>query len=1012
MVKEEKLMELAKLIRSAPMKAGFLITCRVVLAMSVVWAGLSASQVIAAEKATGKIYGKVIDVQTGEPLIGVTLMIKGTVMGTRSDVDGKYTIKNVPPGTYEVAVSSIGYGGTVITEVIVSGDEPTSLDVLLVPEAVQIEGIKVTAKAMQNSEASMLAKRSNSATVSDAISAEDISRSGSGNAAEAMSKITGASVIGGKYIYIRGLGDRYANTNLNGSPLPSPDLDKQGVPMDLIPSSLLDNIVIEKTFTPDKAGDFAGGSADLATKDYPTERTLTLTLGSSYNSITTGNTGFLTQDGSSSNWLGYDNGSLDVPAYIENHPDLQEQASKNPGFIDVTDGDPENMHLAYYMDTASRSFSTEMVPRTRKAPVDQSYALSYGDEMTLGNRPLGIVAGLSYSHKYRMYQNGFDGDYKAGGTHPVQYTVSHELSDSKSTDEVLWGGLTTLNYSMSQNNKLGASFIYTRNGTTEDRLLEGISPEYSEPGAIYRARTLGYTERNLYVMQVNGTHVGLPAPGGQVRINWQASFSKTNQNEPDWRSSSDEVTQHLVEDPETGDLVWDGTYDYVINPSRYEKPIRIWRNTDETNKEFKADFTVPIDRSTRYKTGFAYVDKDRSHRERRFIYAITDRYKSYAGDVDSFFSVVGMRGGSFTRTYQFNGVTHYQFAYDNFLREDVELRNQYDGSQNVVGIYQMIEMPVIGRLNFVGGARYEATDMTSESQDNNYDIGRINEAHWLPSANLIFRAGQAINIRTSYGKTLARPTLREMSPHYLEPFGLGRKTSGNADLKLTLIDNYDLRCEWFMRPGEVAAVSGFYKEFTNPIEMGFHGTNGGIQPQNADRGRLWGMEFEVRSHLDRVWDKIGNFAVGGNLTLVHSEVSIPEEEMAQERWYDPNASSTRPMWGQSPYIVNADISYENERTSTSMSLFYNVFGKRMAFNAEFPTGDVYEQPRHQIDLLLAQQLFGGPTLRFGAKNLLNENAKFVHERLGTPEDNADGERIYKEYDIGVTYSVSVGYQVW
>ena len=194
--------------------------------------------------------------------------------------------------------------------------------------------------------------------------------------------------------------------------------------------------------------------------------------------------------------------------------------------------------------------------------------------------------------------------------------------------------------------------------------------------------------------------------------------------------------------------------------------------------------------------------------------------------------------------------------------------------------------------------------------------------------------------------------------------------------------------------------------------MGFHGNNGAIQSQNADRATLYGVEFELRSHLDRIWSRLVNFSFGGNLTLVHSEVAIPDEEMALHRWYDPDADDTRPLWGQSPYIVNADIAYENFEGGTSVSLFYNVFGPRMAFNADFPTGDVYEQPRNQLDLLVSQQLFGGPKFKFSVKNILGEDAKFVHERLGTPEDDADGERIYKQCELGMTYSVGVSYQIW
>jgi len=981
------------------------LTLVIILALT----GCLTTSVSAADGATGKITGKVVDKETGEALIGVTLMLKGTQIGARTDLDGNFTIKKIPPSVYDIVISCVGYTRTEVVSVVVSDGETTALNVAIQPQAIELQGIKVSATAVQNTEATMLKKRSKALTISNAISAEDISRSGSGDAAQAMSKITGASVIGGKFVYIRGLGDRYSNTNLNGSPLPSPDLEKQGVPLDMIPAGLLDNIVIEKTFSPDKPGNFAGGSANLVTKDYPSERTLNLSIGTSYNTVATGNSNYLTHDRSSTDWLGYDNGHRDIPDYVNANSDLQRQSGDVPGFLDIVETDTARIELAHYMDTSSRSFKPEMIPSVRTAPPYQSYSLSYGDQLSVLERPLGVVASLNYGHKYRMYENGFEGRYKAAGTHPKRLTASHELNEAKSTEEVLWGGLMAINYSLAEHHKLSASLIYTRNGESESRLLEGVSPEYSDPNEIYRARTLSYKERKLHSLQFGGSHVGLPWLGTDIRTSWQASISHTNQNVPDWRSSSDEMIPHLVEDDETGDLVWDGTYDYVINYSRYGKPIRVYRNTDESNNEYKLDFTIPLGRLTRFKTGTAFLTKERSHRERKFIYLITDRYSSYGGDLDAFFSDVGIRH---IREYEYNDTLHYQFAYSNFLREDVELRNQYDGTQDVLAFYGMVELPIFSKLAFVGGVRYETTDMVSESHDDTYDAGAIDERQWLPSVNFIYKATADVNIRASYGRTLARPTLREMSPHYSETFGLGRKTSGNANLEQTLIDNLDLRWEWFIRPGEVAAVSGFYKSLKEPIEMGFHGNNGAIQSQNADRATLYGVEFELRSHLDRIWSRLVNFSFGGNLTLVHSEVAIPDEEMALHRWYDPDADDTRPLWGQSPYIVNADIAYENFEGGTSVSLFYNVFGPRMAFNADFPTGDVYEQPRNQLDLLVSQQLFGGPKFKFSVKNILGEDAKFVHERLGTPEDDADGEHIYKQCELGMTYSVGVSYQLW
>ncbi len=259
-----------------------------------------------------------VDAQTGEFLIGVSVMLDGTKLGAVTDLQGNFVIRRVPVGTYTLTASSVGYEARKVTEVVVTDGGTVKIDLTLKPQLVQTQGITVEAKKLKNTEASLLKERQNSSTVSDAISAEAISRAGAGDAASAMIRITGASVADGKYAVIRGLSDRYTNTRLNGSALPSADPDKQSFSMDIVPTNLLDNIVVTKSYSADQPGNFTGGSVNLVTKDFPDTRTLSFSAGSSYNSLYTGKQ-VLTSSSSSSDWLGYDDGMRDLPQFIQDN---------------------------------------------------------------------------------------------------------------------------------------------------------------------------------------------------------------------------------------------------------------------------------------------------------------------------------------------------------------------------------------------------------------------------------------------------------------------------------------------------------------------------------------------------------------------------------------------------------------------------------------------------------------------------------------------------------------------
>jgi len=344
-----------------------------------------------------RILGKLIDKETGEPLVGGAVQIEGTTIGAQSDLDGNFIIRKAPEGTHILVIHCIGYSKLRVTDVVVSESPMAPLELSLTPETVETGiVVKVTAEAARNTDAALLKQRQKAPVISNAISSEEISRSGSGDAAGALQRVTGASIFGGKHVYIRGLGGRYASTKLNGSTLPSPDPDQQSLPMDIVPSSVLDNIVIEKSFSPDKPGDFAGGSVDLNTKQLTGRRFLKFSGSTGYNTQATFNSDFLTGPGGNMDWVGFDDGTRDIPDIVAN-PDV-----KIPDIADAH----SNRESAVFLDAVANSFNRAMLPQRDAAPIDQSYSLSFGDVYPLFERNLGVLASLSYSRSSKFYDDG------------------------------------------------------------------------------------------------------------------------------------------------------------------------------------------------------------------------------------------------------------------------------------------------------------------------------------------------------------------------------------------------------------------------------------------------------------------------------------------------------------------------------------------------------------------------------------------------------------------------------
>ncbi len=937
---------------------------------------------------TGQISGTIVDGENGETIIGASIGIVGTTKGAASDIDGNYTISNLEPGTYDLRVSYISYQTQNITGVEVVAGETTRLDVVLQSDVTNLEEITVTAQAILNNEAGLLRQRQKSIAFSDAISAEAISRSGSGDAAGALKKVVGASVVGGKYVYIRGLGDRYTSSHLNGTELPSADPNKKAFQLDIFPSSLLENIVTLKTFTPDKPGNFSGGLVDVNTKDFPTERLFQISTSVSYLSGTTFEDILLSERGDT-DWLGYDDGNRDIPQIVVDY--LSDPNNDNFPRANTAEDDPQ---LAQTLDQLSNAFNTDFEPDPTNAYVNHGYGLTLGNQTSLFGKELGYIASLTYGESFDSYSEGVNAGYELIGSpdDATALTPSFVYDDTKGSRTVDIGGLFNVAYKLNSNHKIRTTFIATQSGGQSGRLLTGFDQNFA--GATLSNRVIEYTERSLFSTQLGGKH-SLSGLGNTI-VEWKTAYTKNSQTEPNRRLA---VTQSV-------DRVLAGR-DTTIHsfPNGLKFPLRFYRDLEEENFNASLDITIPFlsfngDKGN-FKFGGLYNTADRSFREDAFDFESDAnqllRRPDVRGNLDAYVALSGIIDT------ENNGDP----IFGVLPREISDDRNNYDGSRDISSAYAMVELPITDKIKLISGARIESAKIELVSQDTSVTVGSLDDTDLLPSVNLIYSLNDRMNVRSSVTRTLARPTFRELAPYITVNFSGGRQEIGNQDLNRTLIDNYDLRWEWFPNPGEVVAVSVFGKVMENPIEtvIDLQAPDGDrITYKNVEEGRVYGIEFEVKKNLAFISKSLKNFGLSTNLTLVNSEVDIPEDEILDIRQTDPDAESTRPLFGQSDYILNADLAYENPEIGYNASLNLNKFGDRLSAVSFGATPNVYEKSYTTMDFLTSKLLGDHVEISFSLKNILNPDIENSQEFKGEEFINSSYKR-GRSFSFGVKYKL-------
>ena len=919
---------------------------------------------------TGSIKGKIIDEKTGEELIGASVVIKGSTTGTISDFDGNYALANLKAGEYNITISYVSYESQEFPNVVVKPGEVTVLNAQLGEATTALEEVQVVARSNQRTEASLQVLQQKSATVLDGISSQQISRLGDADAAGALKRVTGVSVQEGKYVYVRGLSDHFMKVTLNGAEVPGLDPNFNTVQMDLFPSNVIESMTVLKTYTPDKPS-FTGGLVNIKTKDFPLSFTFHASVKDGFNNNVHFNDKFLTYQGSSTDRLAYDNGFRSIPDGLKGIEISTVVNSKNVDLVS---------------DYTNR-FNKVWTPQNSQAPLNQSYSLSFGDQKSFaGNKSIGYIAALSYKTKSTSYQNGRLDDYDAQTATTV--APNEILSEDKGEYTVTWSALAGLNLKLSTNNKIGFTYLRAQSGERTARSMHGhnsTSDNYDED-----KYSLEYLWRVLSVYQLSGTHV-LPRLN-HARIDWMSSNANSIQNTPDLRFFYDEI-------------IYNGN-DTIYNVRVNKKPERRYRNMNEYNWDNTIDLTFPINMfDGKFKFGASYLKKRRNSEESRFTVNQKSTI-SFNGDPEDFFT-------------QENIITPDNLSQGYFYAIDFldNARISYLGQDITSAGYGMLDFTFLDKLRVIGGVRVERTSMFIEnkvdptdpdlrpSQKKLYETGSTNDFDLLPSINLKYELINNMNLRFAFSKSITRPSFRERAPYAFYEYTEGTTIQGNPNLKLGRDYNYDIRWEYFFNTGEMISLSGFYKKILGPIERyKSQTTENQSTYRNGYDATLYGLELEIRKNLDFV-QFLKNFDLGVNVTFIKSETPVDSARLAYARNIAPDFPGTRPLYGQSPYVVNAFLHYDNEKLGLHSNLSFHVEGPKIVIISKRLTPDVYQQPFPALNFNIGKTIFKNLELEFSAENLLDPTFK---ENITL----SDGETYpFRQFSLGRTYSISLKYSI-
>ncbi|MBL7766041.1 MAG: TonB-dependent receptor [Chitinophagaceae bacterium] len=886
---------------------------------------------------SGQITGKVTD-EKGEPLTGASVLIEGTTTGARTDLDGKFIFKNLDDKSYNLVVTYLSYEKKVVSDILIKGGNTVNVDINLTKAGKGLKEVVIKTAMKKESINALLIQQKNLSTISDGISAEMIKRTADRNTGDVLKRVSGVTITDNKFAVIRGLADRYNMAMLNGDILPSSEADRKAFSFDIFPSNLLENIVIIKAATPDRPAEFAGGIIDLTTKDIPSENFLNIQLGTGYNTISTFKSYHDSKNGKT-DWLGFDKSLRVLPSSF---PTTEKFYSNSSQFSSA-----QRIEASKSLNNSWGTTQGSSMSPFRSVQLSAGYTKSFKKEMSFG-----LLGAVSYSRNLRTYnteRSELNGE-----------TIAYTYNDTVNRDNVLVGTLLNAGFKINNLNKITFKNTFTINSDDQTVRRNG---DYIENQQYIRGTALWFASNQLMSNQLSSEHLI-----GKRKIKLQLGLGRNtiNRTIPDLRKTY--YTQNYPTD----------TVFRAYVPAGKGSPNysgRFFSKTKETIYSGNADLTIPykiMNVNQSVKVGAYVQQKDRNYDARVLGYKIASIPK-YNPNLellpeDQIFAPENMNE---------NG----------FVIDDITLpTDQYSAKSSLKAAYIMSDNKIMENLRFVFGVRMEDFQQTLNTKIGTQEVEvKKHNTNFLPSLNFTYLLNQKTNIRLCASQTLSRPEFRELAPAAFYDYNMSATYIGNTDLVQTKIQNYDLRYEYFMGKGEMVSASVFYKKFLNPIEAsvpyGIASTSKVFSYQNAPDANNYGVELEFRKSMASLTHNekslLNDISFFGNFAYIKSVVDISTTTASGEKLTD-----TRPMQGQSPYIINGGVSYVNPKINFNATLVYNRIGQRIVAvgNGEIP--HMWEAPRNVIDLQLSKRFYKKIEVKLSISDLLSNPVVLYYNMKG------------------------------
>jgi len=939
----------------------------------------------------GTVSGKVMDKKTGEELIGVSVMIEGTGIGTVTDFEGKFNL-TIPPGQYNLILSYVSYTKKVIKGVEVKPKETITLNPVMEEVTKDLNEVVITAEVKKETASGLLVQQKNAASVSDGISAEAIKRTPDKSTGDVLKRISGASIQDNRFAIIRGLNERYTTAYINGAPLPSSESDRKAFSFDIFPSNLLDNLLITKTASPDLPGEFGGGVIEINTKGIPDNNYQSISLSTGFNTITTFKDKTSYQGGSA-DWLGMDDGTRKLPSGIPSDKDYPTTLVKQAEMAKLM---PNNWALQN--STFSPNFGLQY---------------SLGKTYSIGKSRLGTVMALTYS-KSSTFSERERNSYDSNINPEIPVLLTSTYKDRIYSDQTLTGLLGNITYKINPNHQLSWKNMFSINSDNRVTIRNGTpAPLDENPVLIYSSERF-FSSNRIFSTQLAGSDY---LSTSKVKLNWNLGLSDVNREIPDVRRNSYSRYSKVLDpsNPVASDTIFKANIAQSNVGPDYAGNI-FYSTTHEKIYSAKADAARSFDARSlnlknQFKTGFLFQQRDRDFSARQLGYIKYAPPGSGLMFPDSI--LYNTDGNLFDPKYAgASGSGYGGYA----LRNNYKPTDTYHASATLTAAYLMADMKFKELIRIIYGVRVENyTQTLTTTLDNKEPYNHTTtKLDILPSANLIYTLTANQNIRLAYSQTVNRPEFRELAPFAFYDYQTRFVVSGEKNLQRALIHNYDLRYEWYPGKGQLFSVSGFYKSFDNPIEQVMRvDVSEEITYRNLKSAKVYGAEFEFRILLGSIFKKdpehlLNRITVFSNLALIGSKVDLTRGNASDSSLLIKD----RPLQGQSPYIINSGIQYIDNNSGWTASISYNKTGNRIFIVGSANEPDIWEKARDMVDMQIGKSFMKKKLeVKFNVQNLLAQNLIFFQDHNRNKSYDKGTDQAIWNSTFGTVYSVNIAYQI-